>query len=264
MRTETTTALQPFWQQLKAAGHRVLLLDYDGTLAPFRVERDEAVPYPGVRDLLDAILADGKSRLVIISGRSTEDLLPLLGLGNTPEIWGSHGWERLLPDGTRQDSELPKDAARALESAWQWVLDRGYRERCERKPVSVALHWRGEPEERIEALDEETRAAWQPLAREGGLDLHAFDGGLELRCPGRDKGTAVEEILSEVESDAVAAYLGDDFTDEDAFAALSGRGLRVLVRGEPRQTAADLRIEPPGELLEFLRLWRRVCNEGGS
>ena len=53
------------------------------------------------------------------------------------------------------------------------------------------------------------------------------------------------------------AYLGDDRTDEDAFRALRGRGLSVLVRAEPRETAADAWIRPPEELIEFLRTWRR-------
>ncbi|RME26788.1 MAG: trehalose-phosphatase, partial [Candidatus Zixiibacteriota bacterium] len=49
--------------------------------------------------------------------------------------------------------------------------------------------------------------------------------------------------------------LGDDRTDEDAFAALSSRGLKVLVRSEPRETAADLRLVPPDELRSFLDRW---------
>jgi trehalose-phosphatase len=55
--------------------------------------------------------------------------------------------------------------------------------------------------------------------------------------------------------DAVLTYLGDDLTDEDAFNALHGRGLSVLVRGSQRKTAADLWIKPPQELLQFLEKW---------
>ena len=39
---------QKFLERLKTANKRMLLLDYDGTLAPFRVDRDHAFPYPGV------------------------------------------------------------------------------------------------------------------------------------------------------------------------------------------------------------------------
>jgi trehalose-phosphatase len=255
MESADAARLKSFWAQLKQAPQRILLLDYDGTLAPFRKERDEAVPYPGVREELDAILGDDRTRMVIISGRSTEDLLPLLGLKRRPEIWGCHGWERLLPDGRHELGKLPASAAEALEEARRWADRAGYEQRCERKPVAVAFHWRGLESRHVERLQEEVKGAWEPLAKRGGLELHPFDGGLELRCPGRDKGFAVRRIFAEVGEGAVVAYLGDDRTDEDAFAAMAGRGLSILVRREPRTTAAELRLEPPEELLEFLCQW---------
>ena len=44
--------LERFFAALERAKTRALLLDYDGTLAPFRIERDQATPYPVVRELL--------------------------------------------------------------------------------------------------------------------------------------------------------------------------------------------------------------------
>ena len=85
--------------------------------------------------------------------------------------------------------------------------------------------------------------------------MHTFDGGIEFRAQGTTKGSAVRTILSEVGEHTPVAYLGDDSTDEDAFRALGDRGLGVLVRREPRATAADLRISPPEELLDFLKRW---------
>src|SRR5215813_10629982 len=87
-----------FFERLRGQKKRALLLDYDGTLAPFRTQRDEAVPYPGIRGALSAIMKTCQTRLVVISGRSIADLAPLLGLSPCPEMWGSHGWERKLPD----------------------------------------------------------------------------------------------------------------------------------------------------------------------
>jgi trehalose-6-phosphatase len=66
-------------------------------------------------------------------------------------------------------------------------------------------------------------------------------------------------ILGELGAGAVAAYLGDDLTDEDAFVAIKGRGLAALVRAEARPTAADIRLRPPDELLAFLRRWHETC-----
>src|SRR3989344_1399009 len=91
--------LETFFGRVRAAAARVLMLDYDGTLAPFRVNPVEAAPYPGVIPLLDEIQQAGHTRVVIVSGRLTRNLIPLLSLKHAPEIWGSHGWERVQPHG---------------------------------------------------------------------------------------------------------------------------------------------------------------------
>lgn len=251
--------LDRFFADLGTVRERALLLDYDGTLAPFRVERDKAVPYPGVRALLCAILEAGHTRLVVISGRAARDVIPLLGIEPHPEIWGSHGWERLLPDGTYQPAELDVRFAQGLAAAQRWVAEHGLADRCELKPASLALHWRGLEPRTASTLQDIVMQQWAVLAQATGLVPHAFDGGIELRAPGRDKGHAVETILTEMGAGAVVAYMGDDLTDEDAFKALKGRGLGVLVRPELRPTAADLWLQPPEELRAFLARWQHLA-----
>ncbi|MEO8630619.1 MAG: trehalose-phosphatase, partial [Betaproteobacteria bacterium] len=85
-----------------------------------------------------------------------------------------------------------------------------------------------------------------------------FESGIELRAHGRTKAHAVATLLQESNRDIPAAYLGDDLTDEDAFAALAGHGLSVLVRSQKRETAAQAWLRPPEELLAFLQRWARV------
>ena len=80
MEDPTLCSLDSYWQRLPSASQRVLLLDYDGTLAPFHRERDKALPYPGVREILGKIQQTGQTRLIIITGRSIKDIIPLLGL----------------------------------------------------------------------------------------------------------------------------------------------------------------------------------------
>jgi trehalose-phosphatase len=65
----------------------------------------------------------------------------------------------------------------------------------------------------------------------------------------------VEAILSEEPEDVPVAYLGDDLTDEDAFVAVGNKGYSILVRSEVRASAAQLWLQPPEELLEFLDAW---------
>lgn len=245
-----------FLQNVARAPARVLMLDYDGTLAPFNVRPDRAVPYPEVTEVLEHILASGATRVVIVSGRPAHEVPPLLALSVRPEIWGSHGWERLSADGRRTVEQPAERAQTALHEAAERVaglLEKGAR--LERKLASVALHWRGLPTTVIEDLQGRARSAWEACTADGALELLPFDGGLELRVVGCNKQYAVKAVLAETPPESAVAYLGDDITDEDAFRAVKPRGLGVLVRDECRQTEADVWLKPPHELIEFLRHW---------
>jgi len=253
---KSNSILDEFWIELASAKKAILLLDYDGTLAPFSVARDNAVPYSGVRKLLSEIQQETITRLVIISGRSIDDLMPLLALNPLPEIWGCHGWEKLAADGRRSSAPLPVRAIAGLREARRWAMDAGLEDYLETKPASLAVHWRGRPEQKIAEIRERVLGGWQSIATNNGLQIHPFNGGLELRCPGEDKGTVIKTILAGLDPETVMAFLGDDLTDEDGFAAIKGRGLGVLVGYEPRLTLAELQIDPPQGLLDFLAAWR--------
>lgn len=256
-----TLDLDGFFERLRAAPHRVLMLDYDGTLAPFREDPAQAVPYPGIPALLDGIMQSNRTRLVIVSGRWIKTLLPLLDLKAQPEIWGSYGWERSLPDGGYSSAAVETPAFVALASAEQWMSDLEHLgARCERKPSSLAFHWRGLPNERIVEIRTRIFEKWMSLAATRELGWHDFDGGIEFRVHGWNKGEAVKAIVAESGPGAVCAYLGDDVEDERAFKALPDTSLSVLVRGQFRPTAADLWLRPPEELYEFLARWRQVLS----
>ncbi len=120
--------------------------------------------------------------------------------------------------------------------------------KCQR--LALRKHWRSSP-----PPWPSIGAASSPLTRSGfapqwnrslpasgetdGLHLLPFDGGLELRSTNRTKGTAVAQILAQEPAALPAAYLGDDLTDEDAFAAIGSQGYSILVRSEVRES-------PPG------------------
>jgi len=82
---------------------------------------------------------------------------------------------------------------------------------------------------------------------------------MELKARSANKGDAVRTLLAETNTETVAAYLGDDMTDEDAFRAIAGRGLSVLVRNTYRSTAAEVWLKPPGEVVQFFTEWIHAC-----
>ena len=251
-----------FYHRVAAAPLRVLMLDYDGTLAPFHVERDLAVPYPGVWERVQALVTGGRSRVVVVTGRALGEVDALLGVEPPPEVWASHGWEHRASDSEVRRFPLPKAAARGLDLARGSMREQGLEEASESKPGSIGLHWRGEPAEIAVARERAARKAWSPIAEGHGLELRPFDGGIELRAPGRDKGAAVRDVLSGAPPGTVAAYLGDDLTDEDAFRALPEGALGVLVREELRPTDAGAWVRPPEGLLDFLDRW--LAAEAGA
>lgn len=252
-------SLNQFWIELRSAERRVLFLDYDGTLAPFSPDRDQAWPYQGIVSILNRIMDDEATRVVVVTGRSCASLLSLLKTTRRPEIWGSHGWEHLEPgvgevSATRLLDPTSRERLTVGASRLRFA---GLAHRLEEKPFSLAAHWRGTgPAEAANIMDI-TMRSWGDLTDGSELEVHRFDGGLELRVRGRNKGHAVNDTLSSLPSRFATAYLGDDLTDEDAFAALEGRGLRILVRPELRHTRADLWVRPPEELLQFLEAWHQ-------
>jgi trehalose 6-phosphate phosphatase len=261
-RTVNPIEVEQFMESVVQSPVSALLLDYDGTLAPFCLNRQQALPYPGVTALLQEITANGRTRVAIITGRSAHELIPLLGVHTRPEIWGCHGLERLRPDGTCETPRVEEPVLRALTDADRWLVHQGLHDRAEFKTGAVAIHWRGMDE----AAAAETRAqvllGWFHIAQSTPMELLDFDGGIEMRMPGLDKGDAVRTILDEIGPGVPVAYLGDDLTDEQAFLALGTRGLSVLVRREWRKTAAARWIRPPEGLREFLTQWLQACREG--
>jgi trehalose-phosphatase len=241
--------------RLRAAPRSVLMLDYDGTLAPFHVDRFAATPHPGVDERLLTLSTIPQVRLVLVTGRSARELHDLLRPGIRAEIWGSHGRERLWGDGTYELFALNPVQRAALEQVGREMSALGLSKTLEVKPTSLAIHWRSfEPamQERIRSV---VQSIFASIDQADGLHLLPFDGGLELRSTDRTKGTAVGEILSQEPDDAPAAYLGDDLTDEDAFVAIGNKGYSLLVRSEVRASFAQFWLRPPEELLEFLDAW---------
>ena len=256
-----SAALRDFFDRLRVAPASTLLLDYDGTLAPFQIHRNDAYPYPGIVQLLEKILLCGSTRIVIVTGRPVADLKPFLRPLDHLEIWGAHGLEHLLPDGNYEQMHLQLSASELLSRAKEWVMETKLASSAEFKPGGIAMHWRGLSEVEARNVEARVRDGLTPLALSGELKLLTFEAGVELRVVRPDKGDAVASIIGESTPETEIAYLGDDLTDEDSFRVLNGRGLTVLVRSEYRETAAKAWLQPPRELIGFLDRWLKEVSK---
>jgi trehalose 6-phosphate phosphatase len=250
-----SAVLSDFMDRLESAPASALLLDYDGTLAPFRMERNRAYPYPEVLPLLEQRVCRKEARVVIISGRPVAEVKKLLSPVSGIEMWGAHGLERISTDGSYHQARIPVSAMELLSQAREWVMKSKLIPLAEVKPGGIAIHWRGMPEAQVKQIEMRLMEGWAGIAGSPELKLLRFESGVELRVARPDKGDAVAAIMNESGPFAAMAYLGDDLTDEDSFRALNGRGLTVLVRPEYRPTAAQVWLRPPGELTDFLQQW---------
>jgi trehalose-phosphatase len=228
-------------------------MDYDGTLAPFHLDPLEAVPVAGAAPLLERIAAAG-TRIAVISGRPVDQLRRLLDVGGITFV-GEHGWEIWAPGTGLTRHPLPEAVAASLVRVGVAARREPWGGRLEEKRTSLVLHTRGMPEEEASRAAGSFGDLWLAAGSPAGLSLQPIDGGVELRATDRDKGSAVRDILSSLPAGVFALYLGDEWTDEDGFRALAGRGSGIRVGLAERPSHAQHRLAGPEDVVAFLDRW---------
>ncbi len=242
------------WREIAARlrGKRpVVFLDYDGTLAAIAPRPEQAALSADMRAALGALARTWPT--AIVSGRALDDLERRIGLPGVV-CAGSHGFDIRGPAGVRL--EVAAEAVPALRQAaaeLRRATGAVPGALIEDKRLSVALHYRQAPHAALPRLER----AFQTVIH-GYPTLRAFEGKavLELRpAVGWGKGRAVLWILDTyglTGPDVLPIYLGDDVTDADAFRALAGRGLSVLVGRPPRSADAGYALADLPEVRHFL------------
>ncbi len=251
------------WRLVKLARHRLLMFDYDGTLAPFRVTRDEAAPVAGSLERLHRIAASGHTTLAIVTGRPLREVERFLD--GLPALFvGEHGWERRTPDGGLFLRPVPPAAALALEQAVTAAEVVGCGEWLERKRTSVVLHTRAMSEMVAAEMQRRCEEAWAQIAAGGRVTLDRIQGGIEIRAWGCNKGTAALSLLSHTPPGSIGVFVGDDVTDEDAFDAVREWGFGIRVGPKDGPTLAMGHLRECEAVPEFLDEWLDVTRREGE
>ncbi len=233
-------------------GRALICLDYDGTLTAIVPRPEDAHLSLAMRQTVRALAR--RATVAVISGRDLDDVRGRVAL---PDLIyaGSHGFDIAGPGLAAGD---PGGGARFLPllDAVEADLGRGLvmvaGAQVERKRFSVAVHYRrADPADHGRIAEVVAGIA----ARHAGLRRGEGKMVWEL-LPDVDwhKGRAVRWLLDALGGhDLAPLYLGDDTTDEDAFAAIADRGVTILVRGdEPRATAAGLALDGVDQVQRFL------------
>jgi len=240
-----------------------VFLDYDGTLTPI-VERPElAVLAPEMRESLRRLAT--VCTTAIVSGRALADVAALV---DVPELVysGNHGFEIRGPGGSSLEHDQGREFQAQVAQARERIADRirgvpgAF---VEDKTYSLSVHYRQSPAERVGEIEAAVDAE---LADLPGLRKHLGKKVFEVRPRMEwDKGKAVLWLLSTLGldgEDVLPLYVGDDVTDEDAFRALAGRGLGVLVAEDRRRSAARYGLRDTGEVRRFLDALAAMARDG--
>lgn len=240
------------WERVSHAPHRLLMLDHDGTLARFELIRARALPSRETLDSLRRIAETPTTTLVVVSGRPVRELADLL---HRPPwtLVGEHGWEYVDPGERIVRHPLPRGAPARLDRAERLVRDAGLGERIERKRASIAVHTRGLSDAHAREVHVTAVRAWTPVLEKAPLRLTAFNGGVELRVRGRDKGTTARDLLAREAPGTLGIHVGDDDTDEDAFRALQGLGVTFRIGPADQPTSARRRLRDVSAVEAMLR-----------
>jgi trehalose 6-phosphate phosphatase len=244
-----------FWSAIRAASSVSLLLDYDGTLAPFHIDRMKAVPAPGAVDALQQIRQQTDTIVVLVSGRPVQEILQLMP---HPEVTiiGTHGFEVRHPGGDVATAVIEADQADLLDRAYSDARRLVGAARTERKVATVAAHFRGL--DRIDArqLQSDILRRWLSYSDKRIVEVRQFNGGLEMRALGKHKGTAVADFLDQQAGPVLPVFIGDDDTDEDAFRAVKQRdGYAIRVGSLEHGTEATGSLASCDAVVAFLNTW---------
>lgn len=240
-------------QELAQARELLLMCDYDGTLVSIAPTPEQAKPSLELLAILDKLVRFPGRRVAVISGRKLSDLEKLLPLEGV-FLAGCHGAELKEPGGKARLRLLNSDAtkimadlekiARKCMAGYDGFL-------IENKSFSLALHYRLANPTIASKVLESFIGEVSPLLAEKNLELLQGKKVLEVRPKGLHKGIAVKYLLQKFPQ-ALPAYIGDDQTDEDAFAALK-KGYSILVSLYPRPSKAKFRLPSTQDVLSLLK-----------
>jgi alpha,alpha-trehalase len=244
--------LDEFTKRLNGRSPAVFL-DYDGTLTPI-VQRPEmavisAEMQEAVRDLA------GLCMVAVVSGRDRADVEERVGL-NEIVYAGSHGFDIKGPPAMSVDSRFGEEFIPTLDDVEKQLetLTKGIDgAQIERKIFSIAVHYRNVAESDAPAVEAAVDAVIND--REGlrkGHGKKVFEVQPDIDW---HKGKAVLWLIDALKLDssrAMPIYIGDDVTDEDAFKALQGTGLGVVVEVNGRASAAEFQLADVDEVRQFL------------
>ena len=242
-------------EKIPSKKKRLVFLDFDGTLVSIAKSPDAVYLEARTKKLLEALSADKKTQLVVVSGRPLKELRRYLHLKNVILV-GNHGLEihgKKVP--------LPADAKKArrlkhlimqLSKKFKMIFTSYPGTWVEDKHYTLSVHFRDLPRGQTMVFDELIRF----FKKEYGRYPLVWTRGkkvIEIRPNVYwGKGDVVTHLIKRFPH-SVPVAIGDDRGDEDMFKALKGRGGLSVRVGYSRSSVADYYLSSPHEVKTFLQ-----------
>lgn len=236
--------------EFAVADRRCILLDYDGTLAPYQKLPSLASPSAELLELLTALTDDAKNDVVIISGRDADTLTKWLG--HLPlNLVSEHGAAiRYKGEDWQQQVSATPDWKEKIRPLLQLFVSRCVGSFIEEKKNTLAWHYRNTHPDLGFIRSRELRNSLLQLIT--NTPLQVIDGNkvLEVRLIGVDKGATAQKLLSHFNSNFTLC-IGDDTTDEDMFKTL--RDVAYTIKIGRGNTAAQYTMLSQKQVLPLLQ-----------
>ncbi|MEW6095834.1 MAG: bifunctional alpha,alpha-trehalose-phosphate synthase (UDP-forming)/trehalose-phosphatase [bacterium] len=212
----------------KKANHRLIFLDYDGTLVPFVGYPQMAKPGENILKIIKHLSEDEKNEIVLISGRDRNTLLSWFGMFNVGLV-AEHGvWLKGKNEDWRMIKPLMNDWKTQILPILEMYVDRLPGSFVEEKEFSIVWHYRMPDPELGSILAKELIDYLVNFT--ANIDVQVLQGSkvVEIRNAGVNKGVAGLHWVSKNDFDFISA-IGDDWTDEDFFKALPETAYSIRV-----------------------------------
>ena len=208
------------------AKQRLILLDYDGTLAALKTRPEDAKPTPELISILQQMTADPSNHIVINSGRDHFTLEKWLG--SLPVCMAAEHGAFYKENGVWHKNIKKLEWSTGLQSILQMFVDKTPRSRLEVKETALAWHYRESDAWLGTLRAQQLVNALISICTRQKLQILQGNKVIEIKSPDYNKGSEVNRLLSNKRYDFVIA-MGDDTTDDDMFQALPLNAVTVKV-----------------------------------
>lgn len=213
-------------QAYQSSVHRLIILDYDGTLVGFTSDPQDSIPTPELNNLLTAMVSDGKNTVVICSGRDHETLEKWFGhlpLGLAAE----HG-AFLKEKGVWHEKLHREIWNEEIIRILRQFIDKTPGAMLEMKRTSLVWHYRNVNSWLGFVREQQLTEALKQPCQKLGLQIMRGNKIVEIKPPECTKGGVIRMLLKHGQYDFLMA-IGDDVTDEDMFRAMPAEAFTIKI-----------------------------------